>query len=390
MQSQSTQTRLNLGAGRFPIAGYENIDIHDGRHAWPLPYADDSVDEIRASHLLEHFSMRDAQAVLDDWARVLKPGGTMKIAVPDANKIIDLLESDRSGDFPIEAWLMGGHTDEHDGHKSMWNHDKLHAMMRAAGLRVIQPWRDSETDCSSLPISLNLQGRKSVISRADLKRDIHAVMTRPRYIESHAADCQERLLLATGIPMLRSGGVFWTQGISEVIEMAIATRCKYVLTIDYDTIFSPDDVIELYAMMEAMPEANAMVPIQMRRDSIYALLTPPMQDGQAAAHIDAEAIDHDIMPIRSGHFGLTLIRADVFRAMPRPWFVAQPNENGRWAEGRIDADVAFWLKIPQIYAANKVVVGHAQEVITWPSRDLTPIHQLAPHYHAAGKPPEAL
>jgi 2-polyprenyl-3-methyl-5-hydroxy-6-metoxy-1,4-benzoquinol methylase len=44
--------------------------------------ADGSVDVIRASHILEHFPAQ-VPAVLKHWAAKLKPGGVLKIAVPD-------------------------------------------------------------------------------------------------------------------------------------------------------------------------------------------------------------------------------------------------------------------------------------------------------------------
>lgn len=384
--------RLNLGAGDTPLQDYENIDIKHGEAAYPLEnYSDESVDEIRASHLLEHFGMDQAQDVLNEWARVLKPGGLMKIAVPNFDKIVNAYING-AGDLPLEGWLMGGHQDQHDRHGSIWNAPKLETMMRTAGLRGISSWTSEENDCASYPISLNLQGRKFSHSRLKMRTDIYAVMTRPRFIEANGADAQERLLLKTGIRMTRTGGVFWTQGISNAIERALGEnpKPKYILTIDYDSVFTPDDVSELYALMETTPEANAMIPLQMRRDSIYALLTPPEVDGKPTSQLDADRVKQATMPIRSGHFGLTLIRTQAFEQMDKPWFQARPNEDGGWGEGRVDADVDFWLKLGGIYSANRVIIGHAQQVITWPSPDLTPIHQCVPDYNANGKPDGAL
>ena len=81
--------KLNLGAGNVEIPGFVNIDRSTGDEAYPLPgYPDNSVEEIRASHILEHFSHRDTVAVLKEWCRVLRPGGRIRIGVPDLDKII--------------------------------------------------------------------------------------------------------------------------------------------------------------------------------------------------------------------------------------------------------------------------------------------------------------
>ena len=67
--------KLNIGAGNTVIDGFTPIDRALGSEAYPLPYADSTVDEIRASHILEHFDFKQAQDALSEWVRVLKPGG---------------------------------------------------------------------------------------------------------------------------------------------------------------------------------------------------------------------------------------------------------------------------------------------------------------------------
>ena len=89
--------KLNLGAGARPLEGYRNIDAKNNHGSksqkiFPLPDKDGTVDEIRASHVLEHFSHREVTAVVADWVRALKPGGVLKIG-------------DRCGQV---GWVKGG------------------------------------------------------------------------------------------------------------------------------------------------------------------------------------------------------------------------------------------------------------------------------------------
>jgi SAM-dependent methyltransferase len=83
--------RLNLGCDRSQIAGYVGVDFNpdvdpdvlaDVEH---LPFEDNSVDEIYASHVLEHLPY--GNTALQEWLRVLKPGGMLTVVVPDINGI---------------------------------------------------------------------------------------------------------------------------------------------------------------------------------------------------------------------------------------------------------------------------------------------------------------
>ncbi len=48
-----------------------------------IPYPDASVACIYSSHTFEHFSYEESRAVARECFRVLKPGGILRIVVPD-------------------------------------------------------------------------------------------------------------------------------------------------------------------------------------------------------------------------------------------------------------------------------------------------------------------
>jgi len=144
--------KLNLGSGGKEVPGYMNED----GCIYPLDYRE--VDEIRASHVLEHFGQEESIAVLANWVGCLKSGGILKIAVPDFDDLIR--RRNRGEALNYEGIIMGGQVDERDYHKSIWNTEKLAFIMQGLGLKNIQTWQSEIVDCASLPFSLNLQGEK--------------------------------------------------------------------------------------------------------------------------------------------------------------------------------------------------------------------------------------
>ena len=67
-----------------------------------LPFPDHSQDYVFASHILEHIQTKNVSSVIQDWARVVRPGGHIIIAVPHR----DLYEKQRH--LP-SRWNLGHH-----------------------------------------------------------------------------------------------------------------------------------------------------------------------------------------------------------------------------------------------------------------------------------------
>jgi hypothetical protein len=372
--------KLNLGSGDTPLPGYVNVDRKTGGEVYPLAgYADGSVDEIRASHVLEHFSHRDVFAVLTEWTRVLKFGGTLKLAVPDLEWIARNYLDGKP--VNVQGYLMGGHTDGDDRHGCTFDHECLSEMLRKLGYRDLKPWRSDIADCASLPVSLNIRATKWY--------RIKPLMSVPRlgFMDNFFAWAEA--LTPLGLLPSRYTGAFWGQCLERVMETE-AGNADLFLTIDYDTPVRLDDIQTLIRLMHEHPDADAIAPLQMGRERTTPLMTVNGADGQPLKAVARDEFDRDLMPAATAHFGCTIIRTAGLAKMPHPWFLGQPNADGRWGEGRVDDDIYFWRQWTgagnTLFVTPRVVVGHGEYVFTWPDENLQPIHQHPTDFFKSGPP----
>ena len=88
---------LNLGSGPrgldsahwVNIDGYPDCNVHfvlDFSRG--LPFPDQSFDGVFCEHVIEHFTFEDAAQLCTEIARILKPGGVVRIIVPDAERVV--------------------------------------------------------------------------------------------------------------------------------------------------------------------------------------------------------------------------------------------------------------------------------------------------------------
>lgn len=378
--------KLNIGSGEQQIDGYTPVDRKYGLEAYPLACDDGTVDEIRASHVLEHFSFHEIGRVLADWVRALKPGGTLKIAVPDFELIARAYLAGH--DFNVQGFAMGGQVDENDYHKAIFDAEALRDAMYRAGLVNIRRWKSEIRDCAALPVSLNLAGTKP--DRSKWPRRVKAVMSVPRLGFMDNFFCAFEGLAKLGISLRKHSGAFWGQCLERSIDESLAEGGEWILTVDYDTVFTKDHVEALLDLASRYPEADAIAPVQASRSRAFPLMTIRGEDGKNLSHVPVELFDAELAKVNTAHFGLTLIRADKLRQMPRPLFWSRPDSTGNWGDGREDDDIYFWREWEKagnsLYLANRVTVGHAELMIRWPGRDFAPIHQHPSEFWSSGEP----
>ena len=144
--------KINMGCGwrdfgpdwqHIDGGNYNHLDSHS---ITELPYKNNTVDLIYASHVLEYFDREEANTVLKEWHRVLKPEGILRLAVPDFDAMVRLY---LNKNMPLEEFLgpLYGKMEmanENIYHKTTYDFKSLHSKLKSIGFKEMKRynWRD--------------------------------------------------------------------------------------------------------------------------------------------------------------------------------------------------------------------------------------------------------
>jgi glycosyltransferase involved in cell wall biosynthesis/predicted SAM-dependent methyltransferase len=120
MSQNLRQRFLNLGCGQRYHPAWTNVDFtstgpgviaHDLTQG--IPFESNAFDAVYHSHLLEHFAKDAAPVFMQECYRVLKPGGIIRVVVPDLENIarlyLILLKKSLAGDTEAQKryeWIL--------------------------------------------------------------------------------------------------------------------------------------------------------------------------------------------------------------------------------------------------------------------------------------------
>jgi len=136
---------IHIDGGSYPHLDFKNI--------FSLPYKNNSVDLIYASHLIEYFDRKEVKSVLKEWIRTLRPGGILRLAVPDFEAITKLYNSQNENKrlYPLETFLGSLYgkilmNDEIIFHKTVYDFESLKSLLEELGMKNIEEydWRETE------------------------------------------------------------------------------------------------------------------------------------------------------------------------------------------------------------------------------------------------------
>jgi len=145
------KTKLHIGCGNKYIPGFIHIDARDLPHVDYVTtaekldmFADDSVDLIYCCHMIEHLHRYEVESVLREWYRVLKPGGILRVATPDFEKIVEIYNKTR--DLKSLLGLLIGRQDYPENtHHLVYDFEYLSELLTNVGFKNIHryDWRQT-------------------------------------------------------------------------------------------------------------------------------------------------------------------------------------------------------------------------------------------------------
>lgn len=193
--AQPNPIRINIGCGDVPASGWLNYDNsltvrlasipglawvlarggffsprqhqfieavrkHGIRYAdavAKIPHSDNSVDVVYTCHMLEHLDRREAVQFLAETMRVLKPGGILRVVVPDLKlHARNYLEDDDADRF-LDAVMLSTPSPEgflsrikllivgHRHHLWMYDEKSISGLIEVCGFSEVKSLRPGET-----------------------------------------------------------------------------------------------------------------------------------------------------------------------------------------------------------------------------------------------------
>lgn len=153
-----------LNAQKFPGVDYVGDISNLGQ------FADNSVEQIYASHVLEHVGQAAMRYTLNGIHRILMKGGKFMVSVPDLDILCHTFISpvaDANMKYHVLNMIYGGQSDAYDFHYMGFNAQFLQGFLQDAGFVDIRRVASfglfadfSEFKPYGFPISLNLVAAK--------------------------------------------------------------------------------------------------------------------------------------------------------------------------------------------------------------------------------------
>ena len=182
--------KLQIGSGPNILDGWLNTDYSlispntvflDARK--PFAFDDATFDYVFSEQQIEQFTYVEGLFMLRECYRVLKPGGSIRIATTSLEALIGLYRADKSEDqLRYIRWIVDNCLPEigiysptfvvnnafsNWGHRFLYDQDTLQSALEAAGFTVITRYAPSESDNEELQ---GIESHGTVVANEEMSR----------------------------------------------------------------------------------------------------------------------------------------------------------------------------------------------------------------------------
>jgi len=149
--------KLYIGSRTYRPDGYKTVDLNPAYKPDFLANASrldciesNSASEVYASAILEHIAWPTGYKALSEWARVLKPGGVLKVSVPDMKMLCSLISQGINPSHCIGMiYGTGRISDPLEAHQYGFTRESLTEMLHVLGFEEFDTWESDLNDASN-------------------------------------------------------------------------------------------------------------------------------------------------------------------------------------------------------------------------------------------------
>lgn len=119
--AHAQEPRLHIGCGGNILPGWLNTDqfapgpdvVHLNATK-SFPFGEATFKYVLSEHMIEHISHQDARSMLRECARVMQPGGVIRIGTPDVSRYVEMYQGKGDGvsrkalTYLIDDWIAAG------------------------------------------------------------------------------------------------------------------------------------------------------------------------------------------------------------------------------------------------------------------------------------------
>jgi len=163
--------KLVIGAGNNPVDGWYNFDIRSRSSqvyyldvTKKFPFFDESINLILCEHLIEHLSFDDGQRMLDEFYRILKSNGSIRVSTPDLARVVSLYGKEDGVEGNYVQWISNfvpelrlngrdayqfviNNAFHNWGHQFLYDKPLLKKCLEQSGFTEIRRYNYGESDC---------------------------------------------------------------------------------------------------------------------------------------------------------------------------------------------------------------------------------------------------